>query len=152
MTSAGDSLPGQDEPFIDEHRLVVDKPVPEVWEALVGLVHDEARPLRTVGAWLLGARPRAFSGSSLSTGSTVPGFTVARVRIPELLVLQGAHRFSNYTLVFRLDPHGSGTTITAVSAARFPGVLGRLYRALVVGSGLHRRAVLGILRRMAAGG
>lgn len=151
MTGAGPSTPAEGEPFIDEHRLTVGRPVPEVWESLVHMVQDEAGPLRTAGAALLGARPRTFSGGELTAGSTVPGFAVARVRAPELLVLQGAHRFSSYTLVFRLDPHRDGTTVTAVSAARFPGVLGRLYRALVVSSGLHRRAVRNLLRRVAAG-
>jgi hypothetical protein len=149
VTDPGGTTARQDEPFIDEHRLVVDKPVAEVWEGLVRVVHDEAGPLRRLGALALGATPSSFSGGDLEVASTVPGFAVARVRAPELLVLQGAHRFSSYTLVFRLDSRQGGTTITAVSAARFPGAAGRLYRALVVGSGLHRLAVRSLLRRIA---
>lgn len=151
MTSTGGGPGGPDEPFIDEHRLTVDKPAAEVWQALVRVVHDEAGPLRTVGAVLLGARPSTFSGELLTTGSTIPGFAVVRVRAPELLVLQGAHRFSRYTLVFRLDSRQGGTTISAVTAARFPGLHGKLYRALVIGSGLHRRAVRRLLHRIATG-
>jgi hypothetical protein len=150
MTGADETPLPRDEPFIDQHRLAVARLVPEVWEALVHVVQDDAGPLRRVGAMALGARPNAFSGGDLTAGSTIPGFAVARVRAPELLVLQGSHRFSSYTLVFRLDSRNGGTTITAVSAARFPGVRGKLYRALVVGSGLHRTAVRRLLRRIAA--
>lgn len=150
MTGADEAPPQRDEPFIDEHRLTVARPVPEVWEALVHVVQDDAGPLRRVGALVLGARPSAFSGGDLAAGSTIPGFAVARVRAPELLVLQGSHRFSSYTLVFRIDSRRGGTTITAVSAARFPGVPGKMYRAAVVGSGLHRIAVRSLLRRIAA--
>jgi hypothetical protein len=149
MTTSGGAAGGRGEPFIDEHRRAVDKPVAEVWEALVGVVAHDAAPLRRLGALLLGARPSTASGEGLAAGSTVPGFVVARARPPELLVLQGTHRFSSYTLVFRLDPTPYGTSIAAVSAARFPGVTGRLYRALVVGSRLHRLAVRSLLRRIA---
>jgi hypothetical protein len=139
------------EPFIDEHRLTVEAPPQAVWEAVVRFVRRQRGPVPRLGARLLGAEPARASPGEVEVGSTVPGFAVARLRPGELLVLQGSHRFSTYTLVFRLAPAEAGTTISAVSAAHFPGAWGRLYRALVLGSGLHRVAVRAMLGRIAAG-
>ena len=139
------------EPFIDEHRLTVTAPPDVVWDTLVRFLGRWRGPAYRLGARLLGADPARSSRGDLEIGSTIPGFAVARVRAGELLVLQGTHRFSTYTLVFRLSGADGGTTISAVSAARFPGVRGRLYRAVVVGSGLHRVAVRAMLGRIAAG-
>jgi hypothetical protein len=139
------------EPVIDEHRLAVPAPQAATWDALVRFLRADPTRARVIGARVLGADPTRSSGDELEVGSTIPGFRVARVRAGELLVLQGSHRFSTYTLVFRLSADGDRTTISAVSAARFPGAPGMLYRALVVGSGLHRVAVRAMLRRIAAG-
>lgn len=149
----GDAVSG---PFIDEHRVAIGAPPGAVWDALVGFVGRHHGPVQLLGARLLGAEPARFSTAAaedgeLPVGSTIPGFGVARRRPGELLVLQGRHRFSTYTLVFRLTPSGSGTTLSAVSAARFVGVPGRLYRAMVVGTGLHRVAVRTMLGRIASG-
>ena len=55
------------------------------------------------------------------------------------LVLAGRHRFSVYRLTFTLEPHeGGDVALVARTEARFPGLRGRGYRALVIGSGAHR--------------
>ncbi|HEX7717212.1 MAG TPA: hypothetical protein VF416_07975, partial [Marmoricola sp.] len=57
-------------------------------------------------------------------------------------------RFSDYALVFELDEHDRATRLTARSLARFPGVRGTAYRALVIGSRGHRVLVRRWLRRI----
>jgi hypothetical protein len=45
---------------------------------------------------------------------------------------------------------GGGTRVTAQTWAAFPGIRGRLYRAMVIGSGGHRVVVRRMLRNIAA--
>ncbi|MFE5907644.1 hypothetical protein ACFQ6B_00900 [Streptomyces wedmorensis] len=64
------------------------------------------------------------------------------------LALAGAHRFSTYSLVFRIEDLGDGRArLRAETRAAFPGMAGRIYRLLVIGSGGH---AIG-MRRMLAG-
>ncbi|QIS11892.1 hypothetical protein [Nocardia arthritidis] len=83
--------------------------------------------------------------------STLPtGWSLESAEPPGRLALQGHHWFSRYALVFELDADGPGATrIRARSWADFPGPHGRIYRALVIGSGGHRVVVRGLLRRIA---
>jgi hypothetical protein len=69
------------------------------------------------------------------------------------LVLAGRHRFSHYTLTFRLQQiEPERTRLSAESRASFPGVAGGVYRLLVVRSGGHvvavRRLLAGMKRRV----
>ena len=68
--------------------------------------------------------------------------------IPErLLVLQGSHHFSDYALSFRLEPLGAvRTRVIAETRAVFPGLKGRAYRALVIGTRMHVLVVRRVLR------
>ena len=53
-------------------------------------------------------------------------------------------------LIFELDDQGSTTTrVRATTLAEFPGIAGRIYRALVIGTGGHRVVVRRMLRRIA---
>ena len=80
-----------------------------------------------------------------------PAFEIDETVAPERLVLSGHHPFSQYELVFLLDDAGPGrTTLRAQSWAAFPGLHGKIYRALVIGTGLHVIAVRLMLRRIAA--
>jgi hypothetical protein len=64
------------------------------------------------------------------------------------LVLAGRHRFSSYALTFVVEDRGDGrSTLRALTNAAFPGPHGSAYRALVIGSGAHKRLV----RSMVAG-
>ncbi|WP_157592243.1 hypothetical protein [Solirubrobacter soli] len=65
---------------------------------------------------------------------------------PGRLELRGRHRFARYALVFLID----GGRVRAQTYAAFPGVEGRAYRALVIGSGAHRVVTKRLLRRGAA--
>jgi hypothetical protein len=61
------------------------------------------------------------------------------------LALRGQHRFARYALTFLID----GDQLRARSEAAFPGIRGRLYRALLMGTGGHRLVTRGLLRRIA---
>lgn len=144
----------EDLPHIDEHALVVAADVGEVWRVLLGEV-DRAFVRTGSGAVarLMGCAQRSADGPRpLREGSTIPGFQVSTAVPGAELVLSGRHRFSVYALTFRLDPAGPGRTrLCAVTRARFPGVTGRVYRALVIGSRGHvfvvRRFLAGVARR-----
>jgi hypothetical protein len=61
--------------------------------------------------------------------------------------MAGRHRFSQYRLVFDLSGIPNGETLLgARTYAAFPGVHGRAYRALVIGSRAHVVATRHILR------
>src|SRR5690625_635700 len=127
-------------PYIDEHTVRVDAPRQPVWTALQRYVTSllrgaESNPLVA----LLGPDPRA-------------GFAVAESTEQQRLILVGRHRFSRYQLVFELtDDPGGGTLLHARSYAAFPGLHGRAYRALVIGTGLHVVATNYMLRAIRAG-
>ena len=61
--------------------------------------------------------------------------------------MAGRHRFSHYRLVFELvDAADDETHLSARTYAEFPGLRGRVYRALVIGTRLHVLATNQILR------
>jgi hypothetical protein len=65
------------------------------------------------------------------------------------LALRGRHRFAEYELRFELEPSSAGQTrLRAETSADFHGLKGRVYRALVIGTGGHRVAVGRILTRV----
>ncbi|MFL5780877.1 MAG: hypothetical protein ACJ760_06165 [Thermoleophilaceae bacterium] len=120
-------------------------PVDRVWDGLLGQMGGSSRRTE-VGSALLGCRERRAAGSLGSAGSTIPGFRVERVARPRELGLAGRHRFSAYALTFVLEPVDEGRTrLRALTHAAFPGVAGTGYRALVIGTGLHVRALTGTL-------
>lgn len=111
-------------PRIDEHATEIAAGPARTWEAVVRV--GEALPSR--------------------------GFRVAS-RVPEReLGLRGHHPFSRYALIFRLDDLGEGRTrVRAETRAVFPGLHGRVYRGLVIGTRMHvlatRRLLKAIKRR-----
>lgn len=142
-------------PFIDEHRLLVDAPPEVVWAGLLSLLRGRlgaalTAPLKPV----LGLRPSVMRGDWHGTprpGDTIPGFAVAESRFASRLALRGEHRFSRYALVFELEAAGGNRCmLRARSWAEFPGLAGRAYGAMVVGTGGHRLAVARMLRMVAS--
>jgi hypothetical protein len=132
-------------PFIDEYEERVDAPAEATWSALVAFFRAGARRTSFL-AGLLNCDPRRgserFDGRP---GDQVPGFRVAASEPGRLLALRGRHRFANYALTFRIE----GGSLRARTDAAFPGVRGRLYRSVVIGSGGHRFLTRRILRRIA---
>jgi len=122
-------------PFVDQHTVRIDAPRPTVWSALreyldSSLVSGNGSSLTS----LLGTEPRA-------------GFEVAAETPGRKVSLSGRHRFSRYLLEFEVaDLANEETLLTARTSAEFPGVRGRAYRALVIGSGVHVLAVRRMLR------
>jgi hypothetical protein len=116
-------------PYIDEHAISIDAIPSEVWSALLRVMcRDPQDP------------------------STVPiGFVLDEASEPERLALQGRHPFAVYRLVFELNAEpGDRTRVRALTWAAFPGLHGKIYRSLVIGSGGHRVAVRWTLKRIAA--
>lgn len=122
-------------PFIDEHQVVVAASRAAVWATLRRYVDTTLGfGARNPVARLLGTRPHR-------------GFAVAGEIPLRELTMAGRHRFSRYALVFQLADAADGhALLKARSYAVFPGPHGRVYRALVIGSGAHVVATRGILR------
>ncbi|MFF2066708.1 hypothetical protein ACFVWZ_33725 [Streptomyces sp. NPDC058200] len=137
-------------PYIDEHAKVIAAGADDVWRGLGDtLDRSFSRPGMALYARLVGSADRTASGPRpLAEGSTFPGFRVAAAVPGRELVLEGRHRFSSYALIFRLEHVGPGRSrLRAESRAAFPGVAGRCYRALVIGTGGH---VVGMRRLLSA--
>jgi hypothetical protein len=126
-------------PHIDEHGLLVLAPVEEVWRALAPVIAGTfSRGPSERAARALGCAQTEANGPPDVIGSTVPGFMVVRVIEPAALALQGSHRFARYGLIFSLEPtKDERTLLRAETRADFPGLKGRAYRALVIGTRLH---------------
>lgn len=121
-----------DLPYVDTHEITIDAPRGVVWTALERHV-DESLVMRGPFARVLGTEPAR-------------GFEVRELVPLRRLVLGGRHRFARYRLSFELvDAPGGGTRLSAVTHAEFPGVLGWVYRTLVIGTRLHVLATRGIL-------
>jgi hypothetical protein len=141
-------------PYIDEHSIVIDATREHVWEALApALRRDFGSTASAPLTRLLRLAPAQTRGNwrgMLSPGDALPGFAVAETHAPERLELRGRHRLSRYALVFELDATGAACcTLRAQTWAEFPGLTGRIYRALVIGSGGHRLVVRRLLRNVA---
>jgi hypothetical protein len=141
-------------PRVDEHSTVIGAGVDQVWPALLeALDRTFSRPLVSAYARLVGCSDATASGPRpLVEGAKIPGFHVAAVAPARELVLEGRHRFSSYALTFHLDQLGSGSSrLRAESRASFPGMAGRVYRLLAIGTGAHvftvRRLLAEIRRR-----
>jgi hypothetical protein len=141
-------------PYIGEHSTAIGATREQVWNALIAVLCSRlggGAPTAIARPW--GLEPAQRRGDWRSTperGDSLPGFTAVRVQEPACLALAGRHRFSRYELVFELEADGAGCALRARSYAEFPGLKGRVYRALVIGSGGHRLAVRRLLSAVAA--
>jgi hypothetical protein len=132
-------------PYIDEHTQRVDAPNDVVWTALLKVLRRQMGGSARL-ARILGCDPAQGTAEFAGRlGEAVPGFRVFEAEPGRRLGLRGCHRFSNYALTFVLD----GDRLRAQTHAAFPGILGRLYRAAVIGSGGHRLVTRRLLRRVA---
>jgi len=135
-------------PFVDEHAVTVAGAPAQVWPAVCDVVDRMTSGLVSEPfARLLGCVPATAGGPRpLAVGSAIPGFRVTAAEPGRELRLEGRHRFSRYALVFRLDALGPDRTrVRAESRAAFPGLHGRAYRALVIGTRGHVVAVRRLL-------
>jgi hypothetical protein len=120
-------------PYIDEHSQRTDAPADVVWAALLKVLRGMSggAPIARILGCDSMQGTAEFAGRP---GEAVPGFRVVEAEPGRRLVLGGRHRFSQDTLTFVTE----GGFLRAQTHAAFPGVLGRLYRAAVIGSGAHR--------------
>jgi hypothetical protein len=133
-------------PFIDEHSARIDASAEVIWTALLEVVRRAFGGAAPVAS-ILGCDPaRGTSGFAGRPGEAVPGFRVVASEPGHRLALGGRHRFATYALTFVLD----GGRLRARTHAAFPGLRGRIYRALVLGTGGHRLVTRWLLRRVAA--
>jgi hypothetical protein len=132
-------------PFIDEHSQRVDAPADVVWTALLQVLRRQMMGSSRF-ARLLGCDPAQGTPELAGRpGDAVPGFRVVEAEPGRRLALRGRHHFANYALTFVLD----GDRLRAQTHAEFPGLLGRLYCAAVLGSGGHRLITRRLLRQVA---
>jgi hypothetical protein len=140
---------------VDEHSAVIDADLGPTWDALLRVVEGSvsggaaSRFARALGC----AETVAGGPRPLAAGSTVPGFRVESASQGRRLALAGSHRFSDYSLVFRLEGRGPGETVLrAETRAAFPGLRGEAYKTMVIRSGGHllvTRRLLGATKRRA---
>ena len=115
-------------PYIDEHAITVDADREKTWSALLRVMCRDPRDPSTV----------------------LTGFALDEARAPERFALKGRHPIADYRWVFELDNAAAGTRVRSATWAAFPGIHGKVYRALVIGTGGHRVAVRRMLKRIAA--
>jgi hypothetical protein len=116
-------------PYIDEHAITVGGSPQDTWSALLDVMCRDPHDPSTVPA----------------------GFVLDEARAPERFALTGRHPFAVYRWVFELHEEAPRRTrLRALTWARFPGVHGKIYRGLVIGTGAHRVAVRWTLKRVAA--
>ncbi len=141
-------------PYIDEHSSTIEADPERTWELLIGMLGRLGSSVPLPMNRALGLQPSKRSGSwrgDAQSGDSIPGFGVAESERPKRLELRGDHRFSQYALIFELEPGKQGKTkLSAQTWAAFPGLTGKFYRAMVIGSRGHRVAVWHMLRQVAA--
>jgi hypothetical protein len=116
--------------YIDEHVTTVRADRAATWSALLHMWCRDPEDPSTVRS---------------------PFFWLDDATLRERLALDGQHFFSVYKLVFELADEGPHhTRLRALTWADFPGISGKIYRALVIGTGGHRVAVRRMLNRIAA--
>lgn len=114
-------------PYIDEHATTITADPATTWAATL----------------------QALCGSATTPKAPV-GFRIKEATPRERLVLAGHHPFAIYNWVFELDAiTPQRTQVRSQTWATFPGLHGKIYRALVISSGAHRIAVRWALHRIA---
>jgi hypothetical protein len=139
-------------PLIDVRSVEVGASSVRSWRAVIDVMSRSANgPGARVFAVGISSADRGAMGKPDDVGSSFPGFHVVRSEPPFLWGLEGGHRFSTYSLEFRVDSIGPwSSAIHAESRARFHGLTGTVYRATVIGTGGHAFAVGLLLARMKA--
>ena len=139
-------------PLIDVRSIEVGASSVRCWHAVIDVM---SRSVDGPGARVFAAgvrcADRSSSGKPDEVGAAFPGFHVVRSEPPFLWGLEGSHRFSTYSLEFRVDSIGPArSAVLAESRARFHGLPGTLYRTAVIGTGGHAFTVGTLLARVKA--
>jgi hypothetical protein len=140
---------------IDEHATLIEAGSQATWDALLRVIEGSVSAGGASGfARALGCADTAAAGPRpLAEGSAFPGFHVEAATEGRELALAGSHRFSAYSLIFRLDDLDAGETrLRAETRADFPGLRGEAYKTMVIrtrGHVLVTRRLLGATKRRA---
>lgn len=138
-------------PLVDTHDVVIDADAERLWSAMLQTLEATfTGRLAEAYASLVGGEPSRASGPRpLEVGSTMTGFGVQAAWPPARLELRGRHRFSEYALTLRVEPvERRKSRLRAETRAAFPGIGGRLYRLVVIGSGGHAMVMRRLLARI----
>lgn len=123
-----------DLPYVDTHRTQVPAARNRTWIALRHCADSLGIGKKNPVGLILSTRPRT-------------GFEIVQEVPDRQLGLAGRHRFARYLLVFEVsDLTDEKTLLSAHTYSEFPGLPGRVYRALVIGSGLHAVATRSMVR------
>jgi hypothetical protein len=127
-------------PYIDGHTTIIAAECGDVWAELLEVIDTAFSAAGAAKiARALGCSHHTSSGPRpLALGSTCPGFEVLSATPARELRLEGQHRFSRYALIFRLRQlDSSRMSLCAETRAAFPGLKGRMYRSLIIGTRGH---------------
>ncbi|HWC14687.1 MAG TPA: hypothetical protein VG929_08830 [Actinomycetota bacterium] len=146
--SASSVATSQELPFIDEHCVTIAASAEATWSGLRSVPAGFEGRGKGLFARALGCADVAVTAADpLQVGSTCPGFHVTEASAPATLFLEGRHKFSRYALNFRVErTSATESRLCAETRAEFPGIHGKLYRSLVIGTRLHVVVVRDILR------
>ncbi len=147
-----DALMSEPLPFIDRHEHHIDATGAVAFDALWGVLRRGGTSSATRRyARLVRCVPRELRSIDHPTPGTTTfyGFAVAGLAPGERLVLDGRHAFSRYRLEFEITPAPHGIVLSATTYAVFPGALGALYRAAVIGTRMHVLVTRSLLRSVA---
>ena len=130
-------------PLIDKLCIGFSATPEAVWGAIFEVIR--AKMNGNIGmAQFLKAVPVKSTIKFNALGDTVPGFEIIEVEANKKLVLKGRHRFSKYQLTFTIESN----RLCAQTHARFPGLLGAVYKALVIYSGAHESVTKSLLKQI----
>jgi hypothetical protein len=137
-------------PLIDVRSVEVGASSVRCWRAVIDVMSRSTdRPGARLFTAGISCADRGSIGEPDEVGAAIPGFHVVRSEPPFLWGLEGSHRFSTYSLEFRVDSIGpASAAVHAESRARFHGLPGSLYRTAVIGTGGHAFAVGLMLARI----
>jgi hypothetical protein len=137
-------------PLIDVRSVEVGASSVRCWRAVIDVMSRSADgPGGRVFVAGISCADRDSIGKPDELGAAFPGFHVVRSEPPFLWGLEGSHRFSTYSLEFRVDSVGPArSTVHAESRARFHGLPGTVYRTAVIGTGGHAFAMGLLLARV----
>lgn len=138
-------------PYIDEHVAQIRARTDDTWTALTAVMAGATPKPGIAVDMMLRPDPGTLTGdwTDVRADNTIVGFRVTEARPNQRLALAGKHNFSRYRLVFDMETvENELVVLHARSWGEFPGVPGRIYRGLVIGTGGHRLVMSMMLRRI----
>jgi hypothetical protein len=126
-------------PFIDRLEQQVAAPPEATWDGLRRVVPRvvSGGPADRFALFLRATRPAGGEPEFPAEGAVILGFRVGVSEPGSRLLLEGGHRFSTYSLDFRIEPAGEGSVLSGETRAVFPGLAGQIYKTFVIRARMH---------------